>query len=184
MKEHITSRTSTNQQWPTVAERPQRAMRSILPIAGAALCLSMASCVMPYDGHGSTSATITAYQPGYEVRSLPYGYRREVISGSTYYYQSGNYYRRSSGGYVVIDAPRNSRHYDEYKRHRQGRQWDRRYDVEDYDRHDRRYQRGDVLTRLPDGYRTVSHGGRRYYQVGERYYMRENGAYRVVSRPY
>jgi len=47
-----------------------------------------------------------------------------------------------------------------------------------------RYQRGEVLTRLPHGHRVVNHRGNTYYQVGDRYYRRDNKNYVLVNRPY
>jgi hypothetical protein len=40
------------------------------------------------------------------------------------------------------------------------------------------------VTRLPSGYRTVNHGGTRYYTTGGTYYQRQGNTYIVVSRPY
>lgn len=161
-----------------------RPLRVMLAITGAALCMSLGSCIPFYDdGYSGGSTTYTTYQPGYRVVTLPTGYRTETISGNTYHYHNGTYYRRSSGGYVVTDAPRNSRYYQDYGRIRQATP-ERGYYPQAYDSRDRRYERGDIITRLPDGYRVVNHRGRQYYQVGDRYYVREDGAYAAVGRPY
>ncbi len=140
----------------------------------------LSSCVAPYDsyggGYGSTSVTTSSYQPGYRLSSLPSGYRSEMISGSNYYYHDGAYYRRDSNGYIVVDAPRSSRYYSDYDRRRSSRTTVAYRD-----------QRNDsvrVITRLPSGYRTVTHGGTRYYQAGDQYYQRQANGYIVVSRPY
>jgi len=98
------------------------------------------------------------------------------------YNDSGNYYRRSGNGYLITDVPRNSRYSNEYHRVRQ--QSNRRYDARDYGRRDNRRDRNDVIMRLPDGYRVVNYRGAQYYQVGDRYYIRQNDRYSVVARPY
>jgi hypothetical protein len=153
-------------------------------ITGVALCMGLASCVVPYDSYGGNTATVTTYRPGYRINSLPGGYRSETISGSTYYYHDGHYYRQASGGYVVVDAPRNSRYHDDYGRRQQIYQPDRLY-RESPDRHDGRYERGEVITRLPAGYRQVNHRGDTYYQVGDRYYRRQKDrSYVIVSNPF
>ncbi len=40
------------------------------------------------------------------------------------------------------------------------------------------------ITRLPRGYREVSHRGNRYYQVDDVYYQRQGSVYVTVTRPY
>ncbi len=163
-------------------EKRQLPLRPMFIFTGLALCMALSSCFASYDarGYGHTGT----YSTGYRVNALPGGYRSEMISGRTYYYHDGYYYRPSSGGYIIVDAPRSSRYYADYGRRHQARQTDPRLDREAYNRHDQRYQRGDVLTRLPRGYREVNHRGARYYQVGERFYQRQNNTYVVVSRPY
>lgn len=94
---------------------------SIIAITGAALCLSLTSCIIPVEDHTRGTTTYTTYQPGYRTTSLPSGYRSENISGQTYYYHDGAYYSRDSNGYVIIDAPRESRYYSDYDRLRQTR---------------------------------------------------------------
>jgi hypothetical protein len=154
----------------------------LFAITGIALCLGLASCFASYDARGYDQTA--RYRPGYRVNALPGGYRSEVLSGSTYYYHEGYYYRPSSGGYIVVDAPRSSRYYADYGRRHQAHQPDPRLDRMAYNREDQRYERGDILTRLPRGYRQVKHRGKSYYQVGERFYQRQNKIYVVVSRPY
>ena len=168
---------------PAHSGKPHAFVRPMFVITGVALCMGLASCVVPYDSHGGGSVSVTRYSPGYRVNSLPGGYRSENISGSTYYYHEGYYYRPGSGGYVVVDAPRTSRYYGDYSRRHQTNQPSREY-RESRNRHDQRYERGEVITRLPEGYRVVNHRGNEYYQVGDRYYRRENNAYVIVSRPY
>lgn len=163
--------------------KPHGFVRPMFVMTGVAVCMSLASCVVPYDSHNRGSVSVTRYSPGYRVTSLPGGYRSENISGSTYYYHDGYYYRPGSGGYVVVDAPRASRYYDDYSRRQRTCQTDRNYQ-ESPDRHDGRYDRGEVITRLPDGYRVVNHRGSEYYQIGDLYYRRDNNAYVIVSRPY
>lgn len=151
-------------------------LRPILALTGASLCLSLTSCVVPYgEGYNGSSATITTYQPGYRTASLPYGYQTETISGRNYYYHNGSYYQRNSGGYVVIDAPRQSRYYPEYKRSRQV--------VEPQRLTVTTYQPGYRLSRLPSGYRSENLGGSTYYYHNGAYYQRNGGGYVVTEAP-
>lgn len=77
----------------------------ILLLAGFGLTIgtTLPSCVEPYHG---TNQTVTTYQPGNEVRSLPKGYQTEVIAGTTYYCHGGTYYRPMHSKYVVVADPR------------------------------------------------------------------------------
>jgi hypothetical protein len=168
---------------PARSGKPRAFVRPMFVITGVTLCMSLASCVVPYDSHGGGSVSVTRYSPGYRINSLPGGYRSENISGSTYYYHDGYYYRPGSGGYVVVDAPRTSRYYDDYSRRHQTYQSGRDYQGSS-DRHDGRYDRGEVITRLPEGYRVVNHRGETYYQTGDRYYRRQGETYIIASRPY
>jgi hypothetical protein len=161
-----------------VAPKPRGFSRPVFVITGVALCMGLASCVAPYDSYGETS--VTSYRPGYTVSSLPGDYRTETISGNTYYYHDGYYYRPDSDGYVVVDAPRSSRYYDDYsRRHQTSRDYQ-----ESYNRNDQRYDRGEFVTRLPDGYREINYRGDTYYRAGDRYYSRQGGRYVIVSSPY
>ncbi len=177
------------------SEKPLGFIRPMFVMTGVALCMGVVSCVVPYDSHGGSSVSVTRYSPGYRITSLPGGYRSENISGSTYYYHDGYYYRPGSGGYVVVDAPRTSRYYDDYSRRQQTYQTTRTYqqspdrrDGREYrespDRHDGRYERTQVITRLPDGYREVNHRGDTYYQAGDQYYRRQGDSYIITTRPY
>ena len=155
--------------------------KSTILILASGLTIGMlSSCVSPYDSYGGASVTTTSYhQPGYRINSLPRGHRSEVISGSNYYYHDGAYYRRDSSGYVVVEAPRSSRYYSEYNRHRGSGNY--------RTSGNHRGQRHDsvrTINRLPTGYRTVNHGGTRYYTTGDTYYQRQGSSYIVVSRPY
>lgn len=157
--------------------------RALFAVAGVALCMGATSCITPYDAHGGGSVAISSYSPGYRVTSLPGGYRRESIAGSTYYYHNGHYYRQGSGGYVVVEAPRRSRYYDDYSRYQRSDRsdWgDRRTSS----RRDSRYDRGRVVNRLPRDYREVNHRGNTYYMSGEQFYRRQGSGYVVVSSPY
>jgi hypothetical protein len=167
----------------SVATKPRGFPRPAFVIAGVALSMGLASCVDPYYSQGGGSVSVTSYSPGYRVTSLPGGYRSEIISGSTYYYHDGSYYRRGSGGYVVVNAPRSSRYYDDYSRRHLTTQQGRGY-RDSSSRYDRRYQRGETITRLPDGYREVNHRGVTYYQAGDRYYRRNGETYVITNRPY
>jgi hypothetical protein len=104
-----------------------KVITSILAATGAALCLTLTSCIIPVDGNMQSSTGYTTYQPGYRIKSLPYGYRSENISGQTYYYYDGTYYRRDSNGYITTDAPRESRYYKDYDRLYHNRSTDRTY---------------------------------------------------------
>lgn len=165
-----------------LAGKPHGFARPLFVISGVALCMGLASCVVPYDSYGDSTVSVTRYSPGYRVTSLPGGYRSETISGRTYYYHDGYYYNRRSGGYVVVDAPRSSRYYDDYNRRQQTYQTSRDYRTSD--RRDGRYGRNEVITRLPDGYRVVNHRGTTYYQAGDRYYRRQGDSYVITTRPY
>jgi len=121
---------------------------------------ALPSCVDPY-AYGTAQqrpspayAPAPVYRTGYEVRTLPPGYRTEVISGNRYYTSNGVYYRPRSGRYVVVDAPRRTVVKEVYVRE------------------------------LPRGYRVVERGGRQYYTVRDTYYERRGGGYVVVNRPY
>lgn len=166
-----------------VKGKPNGFFRPMFVIGGAALCMGLTSCMVPYDSQGGGSVTVSSYSPGYTVTSLPGGYRSERISGSTYYYHDGSYYRQGSGGYVVVEAPRTSRYYTEYSRRQQTRQPDRGY-RNSPNRNGQLTERGRVITRLPSGHRVVKHSGRTYYQAGDQYYSRQGEGYIVVSRPY
>jgi hypothetical protein len=163
--------------------KPLGFARPMFVISGVALCMGLASCVVPYDSYGDSSVSVTRYSPGYRVTSLPGGYRSETISGRTYYYHDGYYYNRGSGGYVVVDAPRSSRYYDDYNSRQRTYQTGRDYRDSSY-RNDGRYDRTEVITRLPDGYREVNHRGDTYYQAGDRYYRRQGDSYVITTRPY
>lgn len=122
----------------------------------------LSSCVDPYYSQGPPQR-VTTYSAGYEVRSLPPGYRTEIIGGTQYYNYNGTYYRPRSGRYVVVEAPRH-------------------YDHDRYDRYDRREpQREVVIQQLPRGYRTVTRNGVRYYQVNDMYYQQRGSGYVIVN---
>lgn len=165
---------------PDGSRKSRRLFRPALVIGGVALCIGLASCVVPYDSQVAGPVSVTSYSPGYTVTSLPGGYRSEAIAGSTYYYHDGYYYRQGSGGYVVVDAPRTSRYYDEYSRRQRTYQPDREASA----RQNQRYDNGQVITRLPQGYRVVNHRGNTYYQAGDQYYRRQGETYVITTSPY
>ncbi len=148
---------------------------TLLAASALTVGLSMTSCVTPYDAYGTT--TVTTYSSGHRVNSLPRGYRTEIIGGNTYYYNDGNYYRSRSGGYVVVDPPRSSRYFDEYDRHRN-------HNHRRGNRRDHRNDNVNVITRLPNGYRTVTVRGDTYYQHRDRYYRRHGNGYVTVNSPF
>lgn len=140
----------------------------LLSLFGVAVATLFSSCVDPYvQHHGHPHQTVTTYRIGYEVRTLPSGYRTEVIGGTQYYYHNGTYYRPRSGRYVVVEAPRSSR--DGYNR---------------YDRYDSRRGQVTVIRELPRGYRTVTHRGTRYYQHNNVYYQQQGSGYVIVRSPF
>jgi len=162
----------------TTTRKGTNRMRPLLALTGAAVCMSLASCVYPYDdgGQHGSSTSYTTYQPGYRTTSLPSGYRSETISGRNYYYHNGSYYQQNSGGYVVIEAPRQSRYYSDYSRSRQGDRAGRRSTVTTY-------QPGYTTRNLPSGYRTESISGRNYYYHNGSYYQRGSNGYVVTEAP-
>lgn len=135
----------------------------LFSVTALALGTVLTSCVDPYAGPPQTA---TVYRSGYEVRTLPHGYRTERIEGTEYYTYNGTYYRPRSGRYVVVEAPRREN----------PRQRDNRY----YNRSPRSTQ----VTKLPPGHRVVRYKGSDYYQVQDTYYQRSGPGYIVVKRPY
>lgn len=128
------------------------------------------SCVDPYYAGGPTQRSVTHYQVGYETRSLPSGYRTEVIGGERYYLHDNTYYRPRGNRYVVVEPPRS--------RYSRTTYTDRSYGNGPFDR------RETIIRELPRGYRTVQHRGVTYYQIQDRYYQRSGSGYVVVDRPY
>jgi hypothetical protein len=172
-------------------------MNSIIKKSTFAGCIALGalltSCVEPYPGGGAPTTTVTTYRTGYEVRSLPSGYRTETFGGSRYYSHNGTYYQSRSGRYVVVEAPRhyNDNRYDN-RDNRKYSDRDRNHDRDHRDDHNRddRYDRGPqggrnvVITKLPPGYRTVKYRGSDYYQSRDVYYQRSGNGYVIVNRPY
>jgi hypothetical protein len=149
--------------------KPNQKLRSMLLIGvTVASSISLSSCVEPYGSTigGISNNPYTAYERGYQINTLPRGYQSETVSGSTYFYHDGNYYRRSSNGYVVTDAPRSSRYYNEYARMRQT---------------DNRNYRDNVT--LPRGYRTENISGSTYYYHNGKYYRRSTNGYMEIDAP-
>lgn len=129
--------------------------RSFLAPLSSALLIAalLPGCVTSYPDAGA-SASVT-YRTGYEVRTLPPGYRVETIGGTRYYQSNGTYYRSRSGRYVVVDPPGNGRR-----------------DREVY------------IKKLPSGHRMVPYRGKTYYQVQNTYYVQRGGGYVIVAKPY
>lgn len=146
--------------------------KSILTGSILAAAILQTSCVVPYDATVTTTTTTGTYEPGYTVTTLPGNYRTEVIAGTNYYYHDGAYYQRSRAGYVVVEAPRRSRYYDEYTRH-----GNTTY-------HNHRDGSAHVITELPRGYSTVQYQGEPYYRYQDRYYRRQGSGYVVVASPF
>ncbi len=126
----------------------------VLGSLGLAIAAMLPSCVATYPAPVAANVHV-----GYQVNTLPYGYRTEVYSGTTYYVHNGYYYRPRGGRYVVVEAPRTV--------------------------YTHGYHNNDVIvTRLPSGYRVVNYRGARYYQCRGVYYQQRGSGYVVVSRPY
>ena len=142
--------------------------KSIAAASLAVLAL-IPACVDPYyGGGGGVSTTVTTYRPGYEVDTLPYGYRTETYGGTRYYTVGDTYYQSRGGRYVVVESPRRRVYSDEPRR--------------DYERTS--YERRDYITTLPRGYRMTTIHGNRYYQAGDVYYRPQGSGYVVVREPY
>ena len=157
----------------------------VIGFCGIAIGAMLSSCVATYDD--GMQGPVSQYQSGYQLRTLPSGYRTETISGERYYSHNNTYYRPSSGGYVVVNSPR--RYDSRYDSRYQGR--DAGYDSRDtrYDDRDPRYdgrrsQSETIITRLPSGYRTRTYNGTRYYEVNDQYYQQQGSGYTIVQRPY
>lgn len=140
-----------------------------LLVPGIAAALALTSCADPYATSYGPAPTVSHHHVGYEVRTLPRGYRTETYNGDSYYFYQGTYYRPRHGGYVVVDPPRRPS-----------------YGRPPYDRHDDRHDnhRDDrSFDRIPPGARTVRHDGETYYVVNGRYYERRGSRYVQVDRP-
>lgn len=162
-------------------------MKLALLFTASAAALLTTSCVVETYDPPHTTVTTTTYEPGYVVRTLPSGYRTEVISGTRYYYHDNVYYRPQGSSYVVVKSPRpggrgwdgNQRGYD--------RDWDghdRDGDGRDRDDFDHRHRDVTVVRTLPAGYVVVNRGGQRYYRAGNVYYQSRSGGYVVVHDPF
>jgi hypothetical protein len=171
---------------------------TILSLLAAGSGALLTSCVDPYYS-GPSSTSVTVHRPGYVVQTLPPGYRSEVISGTSYYYHDNVYYRPQGRGYVVVDSPRGGGHRGNDWDHRDNRGRDRDWDNRDNrgrdrdDRNDRGRDRDSdrgprrdvtVIRQLPNGYKVVNHGGKRYYRAGNVYYESQGGGYTVVRSPF
>jgi len=125
--------------------------QSILKTSSAVMAAALfSSCVDPY-----ATTTVTSYRPGYEIQTLPQGYRTEEYSGTRYYSHNGTYYRPQGSRYIVVEAPRQN------KRNREI-----------------------YVDRLPPGYYMTKYAGRNYYRVGKTYYQQRGAGYVVVERPF
>lgn len=147
-------------------------LKTILFGAACGASLALVSCVVPAEATVSTTTTERTYEPGYTVSTLPSGYRSEVIGGTDYYYNNGAYYQRRSDQYVVVEAPRKSRYYDEYTR----------YGNSTY--HNHADGSSHKINELPSGYTTVNYQGEPYYRYQDRFYRRQGSGYVVVASPF
>ncbi len=127
--------------------------------AGLAAATLLSNCVDPYGPAYGSHERVNTYHAGYEIRSLPPGYRSETIGGTRYYSHNGTYYQPRSGRYVVVEAPRT------------------------YPNRRDRY-REEIITELPRGYREVDYRGTRYYRSNDVYYQQRGSGYITVTRPY
>jgi hypothetical protein len=142
---------------------------------GLALVALSSSCADPYYSSGHHPRPSDHRHGPREIRVLPSGYRTEVIGGTRYYSHNGTYYRSQSGKYIIVDAPH---------RPGPGRPNDFGRPPSKRPSYDQPPGRGDAhLNKLPSGYRTVNHGGNRYYQVNGRYYQKRGNQYILVDRP-
>lgn len=146
------------------ANNPSNLMKSlasplVIGCLGLATANLLTSCVYPYVDPYPT--TVTTYHAGYEVRSLPYGYRTERIDGRNYYVHGDTYYQPRGDRYVVVNTPRSHAMH----RHHPG-------------------SRDVYVTTLPHGYRTVVYRGTRYYRSGDVYYQPRGTGYVIVRSPY
>lgn len=141
---------------------------------GLSLPLLIISCssVSPVPRPTVTTTTQTTYRTGSLVGSLPTGYRSESISGRDYYYNKGSYFQKRGSGYIVVDAPRSSRYYDEYTRVG-GRTYHNHSDGSSH-----------VINELPKGYTTIKRGGQPYYRYQNQYYQRQGNRYITVAEPH
>lgn len=148
--------------------------------------LAFTGCVDPYYSGGGAVAVQPAYRPGYTITTLPSGYRSEVIAGSRYYRHNDIYYRSQGRGYVVVESP-----HRRFSDRGPGSDRDRGPD-RDRDRDGRpnwndprpNVPGGPVVRRLPNGYKTVTHRGARYYRAGDVYYQSRGDGYIIVRSPY
>lgn len=168
---------------PPTAKKFYQKFKPVCVISSMAIGLSLISCVSPaYDGLGDTGTTY--HSAGYEISSLPSGYRTERISGTDYYYHDGYYYQPSSDGYTVVSAPSNSLYYDDYSRARENYISDRNRRGGAYARDGRQYTDTQFIRSLPSNYREINHRGDTYYSAGDRFYRQQADGYVIVQRPF
>ena len=167
---------------------------TILCLLAAAAAVTLPSCVDASYGGGYGGGPGPGYRPGYVVQALPPSHRVEVISGTRYYYDNNVYYRSQGRGYVVVDNP----HGHDRGGNRgpdRGHDWNNgpNRGGNDHGGNDRDGGRGpgrggrndvSVIHKLPNGYKVVNHGGKRYYQSGGSYYQDTSGGYMVVRKPF
>lgn len=147
-----------------------------------ALGLGLISCVgTAYDANDSAGTNY--HSTGYQISSLPSGYRTENISGNDYYYHDGYYYQPSSTGYSVVSAPSSSRYYDDYSRARQN-YTTRAHTVGSQNLGAQQHNNTQVISRLPSGYREVDYRGNTYYRAGDSYYKQQSNGYVIVRNPF
>lgn len=159
---------------------PMKIKSTVLTIIAAGTASLLTSCVDSYYEGTTTAVVESEYRPGYVIRTLPPGYRAEVIGGTRYYHYNNVYYRPQGGSYVVVDSPH--RHRGDSWDGRRDRDWDGR---RDRDWNDRRPGRDVTVVReLPSGYTVVNHRGQRYYRAGDRYYQSREGGYIIVGSPF
>ncbi len=130
-------------------------IQRIFLAAGLPLVLGMGASCTYYNDEPAPVETV--YQPGYAVRTLPPGYRTEVIDGVRYYHHDRVYYRPEGSGYVVVDTPRTI--------------------VESP-------PGTSIIRTLPGGYEVVTYRGQRYYRAGNVYYQSRADGYVIVPSPY
>jgi len=110
--------------------------------------------------HGYKGSIGQSYGKSHGLAKLPHGYKSFSHSGIIYYSNGSNFYRRSNGRYIRSSRPHG------YK-----------------GSFGRSYNSSRGLTKLPHGYRSISHRGKTYYSNGSNFYRKSNGYYIKSTTP-
>ncbi len=119
-----------------------------------------------------STTSVSTYEPGYTVQTLPRGYTTRTVSGRQYYLADDVYYTQDTNGYTVVTDPASP----------------------DYLAANAPPIRTGVvrnpsgpstyLTTLPGGYTTRTYNGRDYYVSGTNTYARDSRGYVIVDSPF